>query len=213
MIELVLVFLLGLLAAGLLWLLLLSAVWRRAERLTQERIERALPLDTNEILAERDRERASTMVQRLALDARIEALQGDIVKAKSEVGHQVVREAEMLARLAEFDAKQTRLETQLSALEAQSAERGATIARLTQEGEEALDYIKRLEAEAFALKARLAQAQLQAEQEQRLRDEAEVHLQSARAAEGEARARALVLREELLARQHEARESERSHVG
>lgn len=213
MIELVLVFLLGLLAAGLLWLLLLSAVWRRAERLTQERIERALPLDTNEILAERDRERAGTMVQRLALDARIEAMQGEIVKARSEVGHQVVREAEMLARLAAFDAKQARLEAQVSALEAQSAERGATIARLTQEGEEALEYIKGLEGEAFALKARLAQAQLQAEQAQRLRDEAEVHLQSARAAEGEARARALVLREELLARQHEARESERARVG
>lgn len=210
MIELVLVFLLGMLCAGLIWLLVLPAVWRRAERLTRERIERALPLNTNEILAERDRERAAFAVQRLALDAHAETTQAGIVQAKAEVGRLVTREAELLGRIALLERTLEQRTGEISTLEAQSAERGATIARLTGESEAALADIQRLEGAEADLKTRLAQAQLLAETERRQRDEAEVLLASARAAEGEARARALALREEMLNRQHDMREGERT---
>lgn len=210
MIELVLVFLLGMLCAGLIWLLVLPAVWRRAERLTRERIERALPLNTNEILAERDRERAAFAVQRLTLDAQAETTQAGIVQAKAEVGRLVAREAELLGRIALLERTLEQRTGEISMLEAQSAERGATIARLTGESEAALADIQRLEGAEADLKTRLAQAQLLAETERRQRDEAEVLLASARAAEGEARARALALREEMLTRQHDMREGERT---
>jgi hypothetical protein len=212
MVELVLVFLLGVLSAGLVWLLVLPLVWRRVERLTRERIERALPLDTNEILAERDRERAAFAVQRLALEARIEALQHDIVQAKSEVGRKVAQEANLLGKVAALDVNQAQLAAQINTLEAQAAERGATIARLTHAGDAARAEGLRLENERLALLERHAAAQLQLENERRLRDETEVHLLSARAAEAQASARALALREALQALQHETRENERGHA-
>jgi arginine exporter protein ArgO len=49
MIEQILFFGLGALAAALVWLILLPAFWRRATRITRAAIERNLPLSANAI--------------------------------------------------------------------------------------------------------------------------------------------------------------------
>lgn len=58
MIEPILFFVLGVLSAGLIALIIVPAIWRRAVRLTRRRIEASMPLTANEMLAEKDKVRA-----------------------------------------------------------------------------------------------------------------------------------------------------------
>jgi chromosome segregation ATPase len=156
MIELVLVFFLGMVTAGLIWLLLLPAIWRRAARLTLERVERALPLNANEILAERDRERAVFAVERLALDAKIEAARAEVVAAKRELGERLAREAATLSERKAFDATTEEMQARIRALEAERAQRDDVIARLTAANEAAQELRQTLTEERKALEAKLA---------------------------------------------------------
>ena len=57
-IEQTMVFAAGFLLAGLLALLFLPALWRRALRLSRRRLEMQMPLSMDEIVAERDQLRA-----------------------------------------------------------------------------------------------------------------------------------------------------------
>ena len=59
LIEAVMFFVLGLLAAGLVALALTPAVWRRAHRLAKARVESSLPMSLGEVQAEKDQLRAS----------------------------------------------------------------------------------------------------------------------------------------------------------
>ena len=63
-------FALGLLAAGLVALLVTPAIWRRATRLTRARIEAAVPMTRAEIEAEKDQLRAGFAIsnRRLEMD-------------------------------------------------------------------------------------------------------------------------------------------------
>lgn len=207
MVELALVFLLGATVAGAGWLLLLPAIWRRAERLTRTRLERALPLNVNEILAERDRERAVHAVEALALARRLEAMQAEVMAAKREVGGHVAREAEQNAELARREATLAALQTRLATQRGELEERDA---RLDVLGNERAHLELRLKEHGDALdvmEARLAEVRERLEHERRARDVAEVQLESARAAEAEERARALALRAEMMARRHEGEDA------
>lgn len=75
MIETVMIFVLGFLAAALCALLLLPAVNARALRLSQRRIEARLPLSVSEVAAEKDHLRAEFAVARRRLERRVEAVQ------------------------------------------------------------------------------------------------------------------------------------------
>ena len=57
-IENIMYFVLGLLMSGLLALIILPAVWRRAVRLTKKRIEAATPMTMAEFRADKDQLRA-----------------------------------------------------------------------------------------------------------------------------------------------------------
>ena len=67
-------FALGLLTAGLLALMIAPAVWRRAARLTRERIERSVPLTLNEIQADKDQLRAEFAMSTRRLEMTVERL-------------------------------------------------------------------------------------------------------------------------------------------
>ncbi|MCA0407456.1 MAG: hypothetical protein LCH39_15045 [Proteobacteria bacterium] len=209
MVELTLVFFLGALVAGLMGVLLLPAIWRRALRLTRERLERALPLNANEILAERDRERAVFAVRSLALDQRLEAMQAEVLAAKREVGERLAAEAGMRARLESVEADLATKTKALAKAEAELALRQGEVDRLGGEVIEARERIEGLVAMRADLEQKLRELAVRLEEERRARDEADVHTASARAAEAEERARAQALRNELLARQHEARDAAR----
>lgn len=109
-IENVMYFVLGLLVAGLLALIILPAVWRRAVRLTKKRIEAATPMTMAEFRADKDQLRAEFALSTRRLEMNVEALRRrlsdqlrDINRKKNELGGikgerdshlQVVRELE-----------------------------------------------------------------------------------------------------------------------
>jgi hypothetical protein len=97
---------LGFLLASLLWLLLASAFWSRAVRLTTERLRRSMPVSEAEIKADRDRlraeyairvhrletsleqarlERARQLIEINRRDASISALETDVVTIRAEL--------------------------------------------------------------------------------------------------------------------------------
>src|SRR5689334_25169613 len=67
-------FALGLLAAGLLALAIMPAVWRRAVRLTKKRIEAATPITMAEFRADKDQLRAEFALSTRRLEMHVEAL-------------------------------------------------------------------------------------------------------------------------------------------
>src|SRR5687768_8155410 len=109
-IENVMYFVLGLLTAGLLALIIMPAVWRRAVRLTKKRIEAATPMTMAEFRADKDQLRAEFALSTRRLEMNVEALRRrlsdqlrDINRKKNELGGikgerdshlQVVRELE-----------------------------------------------------------------------------------------------------------------------
>ena len=63
---------LGFLIASLVWLLLASAFWSRAVRLTTQRLKRSMPVSESEIKADRDRLRAEQAIKVHKLETRLE---------------------------------------------------------------------------------------------------------------------------------------------
>jgi len=108
--ENIMYFVLGLLVAGLLALIVMPAVWRRAVRLTKKRIEAATPMTMAEFRADKDQLRAEFALSTRRLEMNVEALRRrladqlrDINRKKSELGGikgerdshlQIVRELE-----------------------------------------------------------------------------------------------------------------------
>jgi chromosome segregation ATPase len=109
-IENVMYFVLGLLVAGLVALIVMPAVWRRAVRLTKKRIEAATPMTMAEFRADKDQLRAEFALSTRRLEMNVEALRRrladqlrDINRKKNELGGikgerdqhlQIVRELE-----------------------------------------------------------------------------------------------------------------------
>jgi len=151
-IQSILFFLLGFLCAGFLALMIAPAVWRRAVVLTRRRIEASVPLTSNEIRAEKDRQRAeyAVITRRLEIDlkAEREKVSGqalDLARRREEIGElSAVRERdgrEIAARVADLEA----LRLQLSAAEARHEALAAELALARSTIEQKSAEIDRLE--------------------------------------------------------------------
>ena len=82
------IFALGFFVAGLLALLFLPAVQRRAARLAARRLEMQLPLSMDEIVAERDQLRAEFAVERRRIEQKLEAAAETQAHHMGEIGRQ-----------------------------------------------------------------------------------------------------------------------------
>ncbi len=123
-IEAMMYFALGALAAALLALMIVPAVWRRAVRLTKKRIEAATPITMAEFRADKDQLRAEFALSTRRLEMNVEALRkrlsdqlGDIGRKKNDLAvlkaerdqHFTIvreledREAELRARILEVE--------------------------------------------------------------------------------------------------------------
>lgn len=114
MIEAIMYCAIGFLAATLLALLTLPAVWRRAVRLTRKRIEGAIPVSIAEVQADKDEQRALFAVGIRRLEMEVERQQA---RTAAQYG-EIVRQAEAL-RLRQDTID--RLSTDLDALQTEHA--------------------------------------------------------------------------------------------
>ncbi|QDZ11333.1 hypothetical protein [Devosia ginsengisoli] len=133
-IENIMYFALGLLVAGLVSLIILPAVWKRAVRLTKRRIEAATPITMAEFRADKDQLRAEFALSTRRLEMNVETLRkrlaeqlGDVNQKRSDLGllkaerdqHLLIvkeleqREEELRARVAELERDGTDLAQRL----------------------------------------------------------------------------------------------------
>jgi chromosome segregation ATPase len=207
MIEHALVFLLGMLSAGLLWLMLLPAFWRRAVRLTSRRIERALPLSLNEIAAERDRLRAGHGVALARIDAALQRARMDLAAAKAETGERLKAEAGFLDTIAAERQRVSALQAEAGGLRVELQTRDVRIADLVEARDLAEATIAGLEAQRVSLAGRLASTSDLAENRRLALDETRLIAERANEAHAAEAARNAQLRTELQARETELREA------
>jgi chromosome segregation ATPase len=126
MVEPVLYFVLGFLAASLAALAFLRAVWGRAVRLTITRLAARLPTSPAMIAADRDRLRAAHAIETRKLERRVETLGSEAVGYRAAAA----RDRLELRRITE-DLQEAR--TRLGAAEAREAAATAALAQMTRE--------------------------------------------------------------------------------
>jgi predicted nucleic acid-binding Zn-ribbon protein len=124
-IEQAMFFALGVLVAGLLGLMILPALWRRAVRLSTRRLEMQTPLSMEEVLADRDLLRAEFAVGERRLEERLDHEREARARERAELGRKttaLIAQGESLAALrAEHLQTQARLaEAQTQAVDLQA---------------------------------------------------------------------------------------------
>lgn len=209
MIEPLIFFALGVLVAGLIWLLFLPAFWRRAVRLTRRDLERALPLSRNEIEAERDRLRAQNAVTMRRLEARLEAMGENVRRAKAETGERLLAEAGWLSTIAETKAAKAQLETERDSLEARLGKSEQALHHMKEARDLGLATISGLELHRDALASNLAATVELAEERRIALEENELRIDQLREAVNRETQRSASLRAEIQALQIQLRERDR----
>ena len=112
MIEAIMFFALGFLAASLIALVLLSAVWHRAVRLTTRRIEGAIPVSMAEIQADKDQLRAEFAMSTRRLESSVEQLKLKTTEQLAEIGRKSETVRLLKAEVEEKSASVTALDAQ-----------------------------------------------------------------------------------------------------
>ncbi len=129
LIENIMYFALGFFAAGLLALVLLPAVWKRAVRLTRRRIEAATPITLAEFRADKDQLRAEFALTTRKLEQTIETQRArlaeqlaEVNQARADTGAMKLERQRFAAELAERDVREDALRTELAETERQLAD-------------------------------------------------------------------------------------------
>ena len=129
LIETIMYFALGFLAAGLLALMIMPAVWRRAVRLTRMRIEAATPITMAEFRADKDQLRAEFALSTRRLERNVEALRArlaeqvvDITRRKAELTQAKSERDEKLTIIGELEDRESELRTRVLELEKHGAD-------------------------------------------------------------------------------------------
>jgi chromosome segregation ATPase len=127
-IESIMFFALGFLAASLVALILLSAVWHRAVRLTTKRIEGAIPVSMAEIQADKDQLRAEFAMSTRRLEMSVEGLKLKTTEQFAEIGRKnetirllKVQADEKSALAAALEAQEKTLREKLKSTEEEFA--------------------------------------------------------------------------------------------
>ena len=115
------IFALGFLFAGLLTLMFLPAIWRRALRLTQRRVEQLLPISMTEVAAERDQLRAQFAIERRRIEQASEALVETRAKDLAELSRRSERVTALQAQVETMGARAQALEASLVEAERRAA--------------------------------------------------------------------------------------------
>jgi chromosome segregation ATPase len=122
MIESIMFFLAGFLLASLLGLALISSVHHRAVRLTQRRLEDAIPVSLTEIQADRDRLRAEFAMSIRRLEMMVEQLEATVTNQRGEIARKWEAIARLKAQLNEKNAVADELGAKLKSLSSDNRE-------------------------------------------------------------------------------------------
>ncbi|MDV3253103.1 hypothetical protein DevBK_17325 [Devosia sp. BK] len=124
LIENMMYFALGLLAAGLIALIIMPAVWKRAVRLTKRRIEAATPITLSEFRADKDQLRAEFALSTRRLEMNVEALRkrlaeqlSDVNQKRTDLGALKAERDKHLSVVTELEARQEELRARILELE------------------------------------------------------------------------------------------------
>lgn len=113
-IETAMWFALGFLTAGILALIVMSSLWRRAERLTRRRVSRELPADVHAAIADRDFLAARFATDHRRLELAMAAARRQAADARIEFARARNAQQEETRRADELEARVTDLEARLS---------------------------------------------------------------------------------------------------
>lgn len=129
LIENVMYFVLGFLGAGLLALMIMPSIWRRAVRLTKKRIEAATPMTMSEFRADKDQLRAEFALSTRRLEMNVEALRkrltdqlSEVNRKKSEQSHLKADRDEQLSIVRELEQRESQLRRRILELEKEGAD-------------------------------------------------------------------------------------------
>lgn len=129
LIENIMYFALGLLVAGLLALVIMPAVWKRAVRLTKRRIEAATPITMAEFRADKDQLRAEFALSTRRLEMNVETLRkrlaeqlGDVNQKRSDLGALKAERDKHLQIVRELESRETELRARVLDLEKEGAD-------------------------------------------------------------------------------------------
>jgi chromosome segregation ATPase len=126
-IELAMIFALGVLVASLLFLFLLPVLSRRAVRLATRRLQMLVPLSMTEIMAERDQIRAEHATAARRLEQKLETLTRHKAEMMSQNGRQATRNLQLEQELAAAHRKIEGLEADLVTATADAREAQGTL--------------------------------------------------------------------------------------
>src|SRR5215475_15843453 len=122
MIESIMFFSAGFLLASLLGLALVSSVHHRAVRLTQRRLEDAIPVSLTEIQADRDRLRAEFAMSIRRLEMTVEQLEATVTNQRGEIARKWEAIARLKAQLNEKNTIADELGAKLKSLSSENRE-------------------------------------------------------------------------------------------
>jgi len=153
--ESILYFTLGFLAAGFLALMVAPAIWRRAVLLTRQRIEGSVPLSLNEIQADKDQLRAEFAMSTRRLEMSVEKLREKAAEQLIEIN----RKRDELNELTDETLQKTedlgKLDSQSSDLRARLRQREEQLNETTQRLRAAEEMIEERGAEIDLLEQRI----------------------------------------------------------
>jgi chromosome segregation ATPase len=113
-VETVMIFALGFLAATLIALLIIPAINSRAERLARRRAEALFPLSISELTAEKDHLRAEFAVMQRRIERKAEEALSVKHQSMEELGRQAIRIETLQGTVAERDDTIAQLQTELA---------------------------------------------------------------------------------------------------
>ena len=129
LIENMMYFALGLLVAGLVALIIMPAVWKRAVRLTKRRIEAATPITLAEFRADKDQLRAEFALSTRRLEMNVETLRkrlaeqlSDVNQKRTDLGALKAEREQHMAVVSELESRQVDLRARILELEKEGAD-------------------------------------------------------------------------------------------
>ncbi|WP_407931796.1 hypothetical protein [Devosia sediminis] len=151
MIENIMYFALGLLVAGLVALIIMPAVWKRAVRLTKRRIEAATPITMAEFRADKDQLRAEFALSTRRLEMNVETLRkrlaeqlSDVNQKRTDLGVLKAEREKHLAVVQELESREVELRARILELEKEGADLGNRLRKRDRELETRADEIETL---------------------------------------------------------------------